>query len=251
METEEVFFDRFLCVPLYLVFKSPYPLLCLLCYVSQSGEVSTTSFMVASWRLMTFINSNRQSSWLHPLFGTLASAIYRTSHFSDFLLTSLTFPSQNFSLLADFCSSFYSWTGIYCATFEYFFFLWYIHNYIYMIIYFLPICSLSSLYNASLNTQYIFFTYIKKYESLKCYWRNGILITIAKHIYDLLVSKNLENSCDQIACYIMENILPNIKMVYLLRGKISNFLMFIVVLCYFFHVLIHYICTYIVHVYHN
>ena len=96
METEEVIFDRFLYVPLYFVFQSPYPLLCLLYYVSQSGEVSTSS-MVAPWRLMTFIKSNRQSSWLHPLFGTLASAIYRTSHFSDFLLTSLTFPSQIFS----------------------------------------------------------------------------------------------------------------------------------------------------------
>lgn len=54
-----------------------------------------------------------------------------------------------------------------------------------------------------------------------------------------LFSKNLENNCDQIAWYTMENMLSNIKIVYLLRGKISNFLIFIVVLCGFFHVLIY------------
>lgn len=53
--------------------------------------------------------------------------------------------------------------------------------------------------------------------------KNGILIIITKQIHDLLVSKNLENNCDQIACYIMENMLSNIKIVYLLRGQISNF----------------------------
>lgn len=53
---------------------------------------------------------------------------------------------------------------------------------------------------------------------------------------------------NQIACYIIENMLSDIKVVYILRGWTVIFII-IIILCYLFHFL--YMYTYIAYVYHN